>query len=494
MFLLSHWFQLLSALLILLESTAEFNESSARENLSTPFQTLNSFITTFETTPPLISVNIPPPNPNHRFSDNEPHIHLVGDLHGDFDSFASILQQTGLPSPDNRFIFLGDYVDRGNYSVETFITLLALKLRTPQSVHLIIGNHEGSPHLHFRYGFLKELVQKYGQVGDTTVSMASSSLYLSFLSAFACLPIGAVLETNSGSSNVPLSAQPMFFTQSSSESTRMPIENPYSAGHTSTPFRALCIHGGIPVADNSGSDFVEFNLSDLNNSKIRDVLRSNAKSEIDEFTEIDTDAENVVGQVIWNDPASEKRKKKRGRKWLLEFGNHENEKRMKQTSQQSESTQEENNTTLTNNNNPSQTQTSTEQISPDQIKSNKYHLSDDPQFECEPHALLRSKRGKTIFAYSSCQTDSFLKRNNITTLIRAHEKVDDGWKLDHSGTVLTVFSTKQNVPTVKPCFLTISFEYPRWYGDEKETYTLVPVYLLRRVFEENEEPIMPTEL
>ena len=44
--------------------------------------------------------------------------------------------------PFTNYLFMGDFVDRGFYSVESFLLLLALKVRYPDRIFLIRGNHE----------------------------------------------------------------------------------------------------------------------------------------------------------------------------------------------------------------------------------------------------------------------------------------------------------------------------------------------------------------
>jgi len=85
---------------------------------------------------------------------------ICGDLHGQFHDLITLLQ-TGGDVPETRYMFMGDFVDRGYNSVETFLLLLAMKVRWPDRIALIRGNHE-SRQITQVYGFYDECFRKYG--------------------------------------------------------------------------------------------------------------------------------------------------------------------------------------------------------------------------------------------------------------------------------------------------------------------------------------------
>jgi len=91
---------------------------------------------------------------------------VVGDIHGQFSDLLKLFTDGGdiAASPKNRYVFMGDYVDRGSMSVQTIQLLLCYKARYHDRIYLTRGNHE-SRDVNIQYGFYAEVMEKYGKGG-----------------------------------------------------------------------------------------------------------------------------------------------------------------------------------------------------------------------------------------------------------------------------------------------------------------------------------------
>ena len=107
---------------------------------------------------------------------------IVGDVHGQFYDLLELLKIGG-PVPDMSYLFLGDYVDRGPCCVETITYLTLLKVKYPQRITLLRGNHE-TRSITQVYGFFTECQRKYG----------SPSIWQHFTDMFDYLPVAATIQ------------------------------------------------------------------------------------------------------------------------------------------------------------------------------------------------------------------------------------------------------------------------------------------------------------
>lgn len=108
---------------------------------------------------------------------------MCGDIHGQYYDVLNLFKFNGNPSENNKYLFNGDFVDRGSFSVECIMTLIAWKCAGKNILHMTRGNHE-----------TKQVNMVYGFKGEVEAKFTDKGVYEAFSELFCWLPLAYVLN------------------------------------------------------------------------------------------------------------------------------------------------------------------------------------------------------------------------------------------------------------------------------------------------------------
>lgn len=179
---------------------------------------------------------------------------IAGDIHGNFNDVKSIIVKfVELYKTNNKIklLFLGDYIDRGNYSLEVITFLFYLKIKYPDNIFLLRGNHETEIDKFYSNSLYNDLYNLFKTSYDDKYEM--------YLNCFAKLPIIAI------------------------------VDNTY-----------FCSHGGIPRPSDGVSFDVCYEI--LKKSKLPHIVNfTSYNKQIGITYEMQLIAKYIYG-ILWSDP------------------------------------------------------------------------------------------------------------------------------------------------------------------------------------------------
>ena len=109
-----------------------------------------------------------------------PPIVICGDIHGQFEDLLRIFKSS-CPVADTQYLFLGDYVGRGQHSIQTISYLFSLKIKYPNKIFLLRGNHE-TDEISREDGFFQEFID-----------LGIQKVWYSFTEVFRWIPLAATI-------------------------------------------------------------------------------------------------------------------------------------------------------------------------------------------------------------------------------------------------------------------------------------------------------------
>lgn len=122
---------------------------------------------------------------------SEPGCIIIGDLHGNFNDLCHVIDKYGIPGLNYKFVFNGDFVDRGEKQLEVLLTVLYAFLIRPERVFINRGNHEDislNTSSHFAPNLMSSFSTRYGK--------HSAYLFTTSVDMFSYMPLATIVRNS----------------------------------------------------------------------------------------------------------------------------------------------------------------------------------------------------------------------------------------------------------------------------------------------------------
>lgn len=218
--------------------------------------------------------------------------YFVGDLHGDWYAFEQLLQFLNKIDFFNRvkngekiyLVFLGDYVDRGKYSLEVLTGVLLLQHQLPYNVLVIRGNHE-TEEIAQRDGFGQQLLAKFSQDNATKVFQISLQIFEQ-LTLMGVTPDG-IMAVHGG---IP------FFPETDSPKTL------YDVLRTKYVYEPVVCWKRVPIKKNQEDKGKQLQQQEQERPVEESEKDKEKQPQQQKPLEKDVRSFNRVNGILWNDP------------------------------------------------------------------------------------------------------------------------------------------------------------------------------------------------
>lgn len=400
---------------------------------------------------------------------------VLGDIHGNLIDLRTYERSLWPKAPvciNNNYLFLGDYVDRGDFSIECVLYLFSMKLLAPNRFFLLRGNHEVAA-IQRQYTFSRECEIKFGPLGR--------QLWKGFNKVFDLMPLAAVIDSSifCAHGGIPRTVSDV---KQLAKEIPTPLDNPEiqcpSAWEIlwNDPITDSELIGMIEMdntvvtqtqtiqtqPDRDGNNAITTTISSTiapenqqqedknNNAKKSTTINNNSSNNNINEADAILSREPAVALSFYIRPAAEQaadttQQKQPKQQQQQQVSSDNNKKNQSATKTSASGVVE----SARSSAEPSSSSDKSKQQADDSSNTLRTVPSDtssiastSPQQMINDGFVANIKRG-TAYLFSDQAINNFLKLNNLTHVIRAHEVIPTGFAFHGDGRVITIFSSSK---------------------------------------------------